>query len=58
MGPQDIWSSITRWEFELYLAVTAAMIVALMWASGRYGDRTILIDLGLVGLYGKTFTLP
>ena len=53
MGPKDIWSSITRWEFELYLGITAVLIITLMWASGKYGERTIFIDLGLVGLYGK-----
>ena len=53
MGPRDIWEAITRWEFELYLGITAAVIVVLMWASGRYGDRSIVIDLGLVGLYGR-----
>jgi len=53
MGPHDVWVAITRWEFEVYMGVTAALIVTLMWASGRYGDRTILIDLGLVGLFGK-----
>lgn len=52
MGPHDVWKAITRWEFEVYLGVTAALIITLMWASGRYGDRTILIDLGLVGLFG------
>ena len=53
MGPRDIWDAITRWEFELYLGITAAVIVVLMWASGRYGERSIVIDLGLVGLYGN-----
>lgn len=53
MGPQDIWTNITRWEFELYLGITAVIIIVLMWASGKYGERTILIDLGLVGLWGK-----
>jgi len=52
LTPGDIWHSITRWEFELYLGITAGLIVILMWASGRYGDRTILIDIGLVGLFG------
>ena len=54
MGPKEIWSNITRWEFEVYLVITLALIVALMWASGRYGERTILIDLSLVGLWGKS----
>lgn len=53
MGPHDVWMAITRWEFEVYMGVTAALMGTLMWASGRYGDRTILIDLGLVGLFGK-----
>ena len=52
MGPRDVWAAITRWEFETYLGITAALIVLLMWASGRYGEKTILIDLGLVGLFG------
>lgn len=55
IGPHDIWVMITRWEFELYLGVTAGLIVALMWTSGKYGSRTILIDVGLVALFG---TLP
>ena len=52
MGPSDVWAAITRWEFELYLGVTAGFMIVLTWASGRYGERTILIDLGLVGLFG------
>ncbi|KZF19097.1 DUF803-domain-containing protein, partial [Xylona heveae TC161] len=52
LGPGDVWQAITRWEFETYLGITVALISVLMWASGRYGDRTILIDLGLVGLFG------
>lgn len=52
MGPHKLWAAITRWEFELYLGVTAGLILVLMWASGRYGHKTILIDLGLVGLFG------
>ncbi|RAL14415.1 DUF803 domain membrane protein [Aspergillus homomorphus CBS 101889] len=52
IGPHDIWVMITRWEFELYLGLTAALIVGLMWASRKYGPSTILIDVGLVALYG------
>ncbi|RJE19315.1 DUF803 domain membrane protein [Aspergillus sclerotialis] len=52
IGPDDIWHMITRWEFELYLGISAALIVGLMWASRRYGSRTILIDVGLVALFG------
>lgn len=53
MGPHDVWAAITRWEFETYLGITAALIIVLLWASGRYGDKTILIDLGLVALCGN-----
>lgn len=53
IGPDDIWKMITRWQFELYLGITIALILVLMWASERYGSKTILIDLGLVGLFGE-----
>ena len=52
MGPHRLWAAITRWEFELYLGITTGFIIVLIWASGRYGHKTILIDLGLVGLFG------
>lgn len=53
MGPHELWTAITRWEFELYLGITAGLIIALMWVSAKYGQKSILIDLGLVGLFGK-----
>ena len=53
MGPDDIWDAITRWEFELYLGITGGVIVLLLWADRRFGDKLILIDLGLVALFGK-----
>jgi drug/metabolite transporter (DMT)-like permease len=52
MGPNDLWQAIRRWEFLLYVAITCVAIITLMIASPKYGDRTILIDLGLVGLFG------
>ena len=52
MGPDDLWWTIKRWEFLAYLGITAGVITTLMFASPRYGERTILIDLGLVGLFG------
>lgn len=52
MGPHEVWDAITTMEFEIYMGITCALIVLLMWASPRYGNRTILIDLGLVGLFG------
>ncbi|KAI1355724.1 magnesium transporter NIPA-domain-containing protein [Xylaria sp. FL0043] len=52
LDPHDVWNAITTMEFEIYLGVTVVLIIALMWASPRYGNKTILIDLGLVGLFG------
>lgn len=55
LEPSDVWRAITTTEFEIYLAVTTLLILLLMWASENYGGSTILIDLGLVGLFGKLF---
>lgn len=52
LGPDEIWRMITRWEFELYLGLTVALIMGLMWASHQHGPRSILIDVGLVALFG------
>jgi magnesium transporter len=53
LGPHEVWDAITTMEFEVYVAITVLLIAVLVWASPRYGSRTILIDLGLVGLFGK-----
>lgn len=55
IGPDEIWDMITRWEFEAYLGITVILIIALMSISRKYGRKTILIDIGLVGLFGKRF---
>ncbi|KAK3071780.1 hypothetical protein LTR53_008042, partial [Teratosphaeriaceae sp. CCFEE 6253] len=52
LSPDKIWSLITHWEFELYLTITIFLIITLTLASNKFGEKTILIDLGLVGLYG------
>lgn len=52
LGPQEIWGAITTTAFEVYMAVTVIMIGVLIWASPRFGNKTILVDLGLVGLFG------
>lgn len=52
LDPDKIWHLIARWEFETYLAITVVVIIALMFASNRFGEKTILIDLGLMGLFG------
>lgn len=52
LTPDLIWHLITQWEFETYFGITVVLIVVLMVASNKFGDRTILIDVGLVGLFG------
>ncbi len=52
LGPEEIWDLIRRWEFETYLGITVGVIACLMVCSNRFGDKNILIDLGLVGLFG------
>lgn len=53
LGPHEIWGAITTTAFEIYLGVTISLIAVLIWASPKYGNKTILIDLGLVGLFGE-----
>ena len=53
LDPHAVWDAITTTEFEVYMGVTCGLIVLLMWLSPKYGNRTILIDLGLVGLFGR-----
>ena len=43
---------ISTWEFKTYFGITVFLIVVLLAASNKYGDKSILIDLGLVGLFG------
>jgi hypothetical protein len=53
LGPNELWAAIARWEFLVYASISWSLIFVGMWASSRYGERTILIDLGLVALFGK-----
>ncbi|KAI7493305.1 DUF803-domain-containing protein [Hortaea werneckii] len=52
LTPDKIWHLITQWEFETYFGVSVLLIVVLSVASNKFGDRTVLVDLGLVALYG------
>ena len=52
LGPDTLWQDVKRWEFLTYVLITAVFIVVLMLLSPKYGSRTILVDLGLVGLFG------
>jgi hypothetical protein len=53
LGPDEIWSLIATWEFETYLGITVFAIICLMFASTKYGQKSIFIDLGLQALLGK-----
>jgi len=52
LSPEDLLANIKRWEFGLYITLTLVAIIVLMSLSPQYGRRTILVDLGLVGLFG------
>ncbi|EXJ79681.1 hypothetical protein A1O3_07962 [Capronia epimyces CBS 606.96] len=52
LGPGELWRTIKRWEFLLYVILTLLLIVVLMYMEPRYGRKTILLDLGLVALFG------
>lgn len=52
LDPDSIWQLITTWEFETYLGITVILIIALCVASNKFGEKSILIDLGLMGLFG------
>lgn len=54
LDPHAVWEHITSTAFEIYMGVTGGLILLLMWLSPKYGNRTILIDLGLVGLFGTS----
>jgi magnesium transporter len=54
LDPHDVWDAINTLEFKLYLLISISLIVILMMASPKYGNKTILIDLGLVGLFGMS----
>ncbi|RKF55895.1 NIPA-like protein 2 [Golovinomyces cichoracearum] len=52
LGPHEITEAIMRTEFRIYMILTVFLIGVLAWASPKYGNKMILIDLGLVGLLG------
>jgi hypothetical protein len=54
LDPHAVLEAITTTAFEIYMGVTCGLIILLMWLSPKYGNRTILIDLSLVGLFGKS----
>lgn len=52
LGPDEILDAISQTAFEVYFGVTCALILVLMRLSSKYGHKTVMIDLGLVALFG------
>ncbi|KAF2859395.1 DUF803-domain-containing protein, partial [Piedraia hortae CBS 480.64] len=52
LTPNKIWNLISQWEFETYFGLTLVSIALLSFASSKFGEKSILIDLGLAALYG------
>ncbi|THX09465.1 DUF803-domain-containing protein [Aureobasidium pullulans] len=52
LGPDKIWELISTWEFKTYFGITVFLMLVLMSVSSRYGHKSVMIDLGLVGLFG------
>jgi len=55
LGPDKIWELISTWEFKTYFGITVFLMLVLMSVSSKYGHKSVLIDLGLVGLFGECF---
>ncbi|CCG84103.1 protein of unknown function [Taphrina deformans PYCC 5710] len=52
LDPQEILEAVSQRPFLAYLAVALTLIIGLLYLSPKYGDRYILLDLGLVALFG------
>lgn len=52
LGPHEILDAISQTAFEVYFGISCALMVFLAYISGTHGDRFIVIDLGLVALFG------
>ncbi|KAH8555339.1 magnesium transporter NIPA-domain-containing protein [Umbelopsis sp. PMI_123] len=52
LSPELIVEALTQVRSIVYFAITGAAIIALTVLSPRYGAKSIIIDLGLVAIYG------
>ncbi|KAI5806460.1 magnesium transporter, partial [Peziza echinospora] len=52
LGPDQIIDAISQPAFLIYFLITSVMILVLIPLSTTYGSKLILIDLGLVALFG------
>jgi hypothetical protein len=48
---------LTSMEAIIYYSITGGLILVLTALSPRWGSKSILIDLGLVALYGKKYNI-
>jgi drug/metabolite transporter (DMT)-like permease len=55
LSPDLVVEYLTSMEAIIYYSVTGGLILLLTALSPRWGSTSILIDLGLVALYGKNF---
>jgi hypothetical protein len=54
LSPELVVQYLTSMEAIIYYSITGGLILILTALSPRWGSKSILIDLGLVALYGKT----
>lgn len=52
LSPELIMESLTQTQSIIYFAITGIAIAVLSGLSPMYGSRSIMIDLGLVAIYG------
>ena len=52
LGPGDLLNAVKKTEFLVWLASTCVIGVALAALSGRYGQKYVLVDLGLAAVLG------
>lgn len=53
LSPELIMEALTQLRSLIYFATSGGLICALTILSPRYGSQSIMIDLGLVAIYGK-----
>lgn len=57
LSPDLVVEYLTSMQAIIYYSITGGLILFLTVLSPKYGSTSILIDLGLVALYGKTIEI-
>lgn len=52
LSPDEIIEAISQTNFKIYFVLALSLIVTLAYLSPKYGQKYILVDLGLVALCG------